>query len=166
MLAMFHRPLSSRPATPKNGEIPLRYRYTFCAVYYLRVLLSSYQINIKGNYILAREFLPYKKEGGTIVANSSGFAFLPPGLPFLAKKSAYSISKLGTARFYEFLAVEHPDLNVFILQPAIVRTALYTKGEFTLNDTVDTSKLSLSLYNTSSYLTVLSFSSRRISPFG
>jgi NAD(P)-dependent dehydrogenase (short-subunit alcohol dehydrogenase family) len=99
------------------------------------------KINIKGNYILAREFLPYKKEGGTIIANSSGFAFLPPALPFLAKNSAYSTSKLGTARFYEFLAVENPDLNVFILQPGIVRTALYTKGELALDSTVDTSKL-------------------------
>ena len=32
-------------------------------------------------------------------------------------------------------------MNVFILQPAIVRTALYIKGELSLDDTVDTSKL-------------------------
>jgi hypothetical protein len=49
---------------------------------------------------------------------------------------------MGTARFYEFLAFEHPDLNVFILQPGIVRTALYEKGNFQLDDTLDSSKLS------------------------
>ncbi|KAN0102179.1 NAD(P)-binding protein [Hyaloscypha variabilis] len=102
---------------------------------------KTFEINIKGNYLLTRAFLPYKKTGSTIVANSSGFAFLPPGLPFLAKNSAYSTSKLGTARFYEFLAVEHPDLNIFILQPGVVRTALYTKGELTLDDTLDTIQL-------------------------
>lgn len=91
--------------------------------------------------MLARAFLPYKKAGGTIIANSSGFAFLPPSLPFLAKSSAYSTSKMGTARFFEFLAVENPDLNVFILQPGIVRTALYTKGELALDNTLDTSNL-------------------------
>jgi NAD(P)-dependent dehydrogenase (short-subunit alcohol dehydrogenase family) len=90
--------------------------------------------------VFARAFLPYKKAGGTIVAYSSGFAFLPTGLPFLARSSAYSVSKMGTARFYEFLATENPDLNVFILQPGVIRTALYDKGEFELDNTVDTSK--------------------------
>lgn len=65
---------------------------------------------------------------------------MPPQLPILAKNSAYSTSKLGMARFFEFLADEHPDLNVFILQPAVVRTALYTKGEFALDDILDTGK--------------------------
>jgi NAD(P)-dependent dehydrogenase (short-subunit alcohol dehydrogenase family) len=91
--------------------------------------------------MLSRAFLPYKKTGGIIIAYSSGFAFLPPALPFLSKSSAYSISKMGTARFYEFLAVENPDLTVFILQPGVVRTALYEKGELDLEATIDTSKL-------------------------
>lgn len=90
--------------------------------------------------MLARAFLPYKKSGGTIVAYSSGFGFLPPGLPFLQGNSAYSTSKLGTARFYEFLAVEHPDLNVFVLQPGVIRTALYEKGKLQLDNTIDSSK--------------------------
>jgi NAD(P)-dependent dehydrogenase (short-subunit alcohol dehydrogenase family) len=91
--------------------------------------------------VLSRAFLPYKKTDGIIIAFSSGFAFLPPVLPFLSKSSAYSISKMGTARFYEFLAVENPDLTVFILQPGVVRTALYEKGELDLEATIDTSKL-------------------------
>jgi len=49
---------------------------------------------------------------------------------------------MGTTRFYEFLAVEHPDLNVFILQPGVIRTALYDKGELQLDGTIDSSKLS------------------------
>jgi NAD(P)-dependent dehydrogenase (short-subunit alcohol dehydrogenase family) len=98
------------------------------------------QINVKGNYVLARVFLPYKKSGGTIVAYSSGFGFLPPRLPFLAKNSAYSTSKMATARFYEFLAVEHPDLSAFIVQPGVVKTTLYEKGELQLDNTIDTGK--------------------------
>lgn len=50
---------------------------------------------------------------------------------------------MGTARFYEFLAAENPDLNVSILQPGLVRTALYEKGEFQLDSTLDTSKLAM-----------------------
>jgi NAD(P)-dependent dehydrogenase (short-subunit alcohol dehydrogenase family) len=87
-----------------------------------------------------RAFLPTKKTNSTVVAYSSGFAFLPPGMPFLAKNSSYSTSKMGTARFFEFLAVEHPDLNVYILQPGVIKTALYEKGQLQLDNTVDTSK--------------------------
>ncbi|KIW28752.1 uncharacterized protein PV07_04626 [Cladophialophora immunda] len=102
---------------------------------------KTFEINVRGNYILARTLLPHKKSGGTIVAYSSGFGFLPPGLPFLAKNSAYSTSKMGTARFYEFLAVEHPDLNVFIVQPGVIKTALYEKGELHLDNTIDTTNV-------------------------
>jgi hypothetical protein len=48
---------------------------------------------------------------------------------------------MGNARFYEFLAVENPDLNVFILHPGLIRTALYEKGEFQLDSTLDTGNL-------------------------
>jgi NAD(P)-dependent dehydrogenase (short-subunit alcohol dehydrogenase family) len=64
-------------------------------------------------------------------------------MPYLSNNSAYSISKLGTARFYEFLAVENPDLNVFILQPGVIRTALYEKGKLELDATIDTSEFDL-----------------------
>ena len=47
---------------------------------------------------------------------------------------------MGTTRFYEFLAVEHPDLNVFIVQPGVIRTALYEKGELQMDDLIDSSK--------------------------
>ena len=116
--------------------------------------------------MLARAFLPYKKSGGTIVAYSSGFGFLPPGLPILQQHSAYSISKMGTARFYEFLAVEHPDLNVFVLQPGVIRTALYDKGQLQLDATIDSSKLARSYGINYSRLTVSQFNSLPISQCG
>jgi hypothetical protein len=47
---------------------------------------------------------------------------------------------MGTARFYEFLASENPELNVFVLQPGIIRTALYDKGKLELDATIDTSR--------------------------
>lgn len=94
--------------------------------------------NKRGNYNFTRAFLPYKKECSTIIASSSSLASQPP---FLTRNSAYSTSKLGRTRFYEFLAVEHPDLHVFILQPGIVYTALYSSGELALHKTLNTSKL-------------------------
>ncbi|ORY11888.1 hypothetical protein BCR34DRAFT_601009 [Clohesyomyces aquaticus] len=100
-----------------------------------------FETNIKGSHLLARALLPHKKPSSTIIGFSSGFAFLPASLPFLAKASAYSISKMETARFYEFLAVENPDLNVFVLHPGVIRTALYKKGGLELDETLDTFQL-------------------------
>jgi NAD(P)-dependent dehydrogenase (short-subunit alcohol dehydrogenase family) len=116
--------------------------------------------------VLARAFLPYKQPGSTIVAYSSGFAILPPSFPMLSKSSAYTVSKMGTARFYEFLAVENPDLNVFIIQPGVIRTALYDKGKLQLDDTIDTSKLELLSGAYCSKLTVSQFNCRPISQCG
>lgn len=98
------------------------------------------QIHIKGNFLLACAFVPHEKEGSTIVASSSGIAFLPPGLPFLARISAYFILKLGMARFYAHLTVEHPALKVFNLLSVIVETALYRKGKLNLEENLGTSK--------------------------
>lgn len=94
--------------------------------------------------MLARAFLPTKKAGGTIIAMSSAFSSLPPAIPFLAGSSAYSISKMGTARFYEFLANKNPDLNVFMLHPGLIRTALYDKSKLELDANIDTGKPAVS----------------------
>ncbi|KIX03062.1 uncharacterized protein Z518_06612 [Rhinocladiella mackenziei CBS 650.93] len=45
---------------------------------------KTFEINVKGSYVLTRAFLPYKKAGGTIIASLSGFAFFPPSLPILS----------------------------------------------------------------------------------
>ena len=81
---------------------------------------------------LAVSFLPSKKAGGTIVGFSTGAATVPAAMPFLAKASSYSASKLALVRFYEFLALENPDLNVFVIHPGIVETAMYVKSKLEL----------------------------------
>lgn len=64
-----------------------------------------------------------------MIGYSSGASLLPPSTPFLAKASAYSTSKIALARFYEFVAVENPDLNVFVIHPGVVETAMYVKSQ-------------------------------------
>lgn len=90
---------------------------------------------------MTRGFLPFKKSNSTVVGYSSGFAFLPPSIPFMTKSSSYAVSKMATARFYEFLAVEHPDLNVFVVHPGVIPTPLYEKGGLHVVPTVDKSML-------------------------
>jgi len=98
---------------------------------------KAFEINVKGSLNLATAFLPTKKVGGTIIGVSTGAAILPPVTPFLAKSSAYSTSKLALARFYEFLAAENPDLNVFVMHPGIVETAMFSKSEMELSALTD-----------------------------
>jgi NAD(P)-dependent dehydrogenase (short-subunit alcohol dehydrogenase family) len=107
------------------------------------------KINVKGSLNLATAFIPSKKAGGTIIGTSTGAAIMPAATPFLARGSAYSTSKLALTRFYEFLAVENPDLNVFIMHPGIVQTAMYKKSEMELEALSDTGKLLLFVKNES-----------------
>jgi len=90
---------------------------------------KAFEINVKGSLNLAVSFLPSKKAGGTMIGYSSGAALLPPSTPILAKASAYSTSKIALARFYEFVAAENPDLNVFVIHPGVVETAMYVKSQ-------------------------------------
>jgi NAD(P)-dependent dehydrogenase (short-subunit alcohol dehydrogenase family) len=106
----------------------------------LTELTPFLQINVKGSYNLAHAFLPTKKPGSTIIGFSTGLAFLPANLPFMAKASAYSASKLALARLFEYLASENKDITVFNLHPGIVRTELYEKSELQLDNTLDTRK--------------------------
>ncbi len=85
-------------------------------------------------------FLPSKKAGGTIVGFSTGAAVLPAATPFLARASSYSTSKLALSRFYEFVAAENPDLDVFVIHPGVVETAMFVKSEMSL-DTLDKGRL-------------------------
>jgi len=102
---------------------------------------KAFEINVKGSLNLTTAFLPAKKAGGTIIGTSTGAAILPAGTPLLARSSAYSTSKLAVIRFFEFLAVENPDLNVFVIHPGIVKTAMYAKSEMELEETMDTIQL-------------------------
>jgi NAD(P)-dependent dehydrogenase (short-subunit alcohol dehydrogenase family) len=101
------------------------------------------EVNILGSFNATRNFLKNAAPGAVLVNVSSAAAYVSrPG------HSAYSVSKLGAAKFFEYIQIEHPDLNIFNLQPGVVPStemAVKSKTQSGLNFTrPDTSKLYLS----------------------
>lgn len=79
------------------------------------------QVNVKGNYLLAREFLPFAAARDAVLLHiSSGVCQIPP-VPGL---SSYSPSKLASNRFFEYVQDEYPHVRVTNIHPGVVETEM------------------------------------------
>jgi NAD(P)-dependent dehydrogenase (short-subunit alcohol dehydrogenase family) len=74
--------------------------------------------NIQINANVVSAFLPHRAKDAVIIETNSCAAHMniAPGF------SSYSVSKMATARFYQYLQFENPDLSVFSVQPGAVVT--------------------------------------------
>ncbi|KAF2228574.1 NAD(P)-binding protein [Viridothelium virens] len=83
----------------------------------------NYEVNVKGAYILAHNFIKAFGGSGTIInLVSMGASFTVPGI------SAYSGSKLAVCKLDEYLDAEKPNLRVFSVHPGIVATTETKRG--------------------------------------
>lgn len=83
-------------------------------------LLQGITMNLLSNFNLSKVFLTHASKDATLVEINSAVAHVNVGLQL----TTYSVSKAATARFYSALAYEHPDLNVYCIQPGVVDTDL------------------------------------------
>ncbi|EXJ67378.1 uncharacterized protein A1O5_09391 [Cladophialophora psammophila CBS 110553] len=81
----------------------------------------DFEINVKGTYLVSRAFLKLlgANRSGSIITVSSGFAVYVDG-----GASSYSVSKLTSLRFSEYLAAEYPNVNCVTIQPGIMDTTI------------------------------------------
>ncbi|KAH8728129.1 oxidoreductase [Phaeosphaeriaceae sp. PMI808] len=94
--------------------------------------------NIGGSFNVAKAFLEHGAKDGVIIDVNSVAAHmdLAPGF------SAYSVSKMATARFYQYAQFENPELSIFSIHPGAVATDMSrasgykprTEGEDTHDD--------------------------------
>jgi NAD(P)-dependent dehydrogenase (short-subunit alcohol dehydrogenase family) len=87
---------------------------------------KSWEVNVKGLFLLARQFLASARGPGAVFVNVSAAAahVNPP----LAGFSAYSGSKLGAARVVETMQLEHPGFRFYNVHPGIVASDMLTKA--------------------------------------
>ncbi|KAL1592995.1 hypothetical protein SLS59_009465 [Nothophoma quercina] len=83
-------------------------------------LLSGIIANVQGNFNIAITFLNHAATNPVIIEVNSAAAHLNIAPDF----AAYNIAKVATARFYTSLALEHPELAVFSIQPGAIETAM------------------------------------------
>ena len=85
------------------------------------------QINVKGQVIVARAFLPNHNDGASLIGVSSAVICLPTKA--LPGGSSYVISKLANAKLFEYVADEYPDIQVLTVHPGVVETAMNIKSK-------------------------------------
>jgi NAD(P)-dependent dehydrogenase (short-subunit alcohol dehydrogenase family) len=88
---------------------------------------KGFEINVKGQLILARAFFKHAAENATYINIASGACHIP----YIETFSGYSASKAAYVRIVEYLAHEHPQVRFFNLQPGRVESDMARKGSQT-----------------------------------
>ena len=88
---------------------------------------KSFEINIRGSYITTRAFLSTlnPKRPILIAMSTAGVCFFPPPPGF----SSYGTSMVAKARFFESVAVEHPEIRVHNVHPGSIATEMGQKAK-------------------------------------
>jgi len=104
---------------------------------------SAFEINVKGTLIAYQAFLPTHNHGASIVGFSTLAVLAPLSLPLLQGGSAYVSSKIGETKLYQYIAAENDaeDLQVVIIHPGIVQTAMADIAEVPEGTQLDTINL-------------------------
>ena len=87
---------------------------------------TGFEVNVKGNFNLLRAFLPYAAEDAAVLNISTGVAHLP----YMKGFSGYHTSKLASAKLFEYVHREYPDLFVLNIHPGVfATTSTYTNRQ-------------------------------------
>jgi NAD(P)-dependent dehydrogenase (short-subunit alcohol dehydrogenase family) len=82
---------------------------------------AAYETNVKGSLVVAQAFLRTARKGSILLNITTGLVHMPVMIPGM---SAYVSSKLATAKVFNYIASENPDIHVFNLQPGAIKTDL------------------------------------------
>ncbi|KAE8448076.1 hypothetical protein EG329_009841 [Mollisiaceae sp. DMI_Dod_QoI] len=85
----------------------------------------GFEVNVKGTYNVIRSFLPHAGSDTVVLEVNAGLATVPPRLGW----SSYISSKIASARVFECLQAEHPELRVINVHPGVVETAMNVKSK-------------------------------------
>ncbi|KAE8414537.1 NAD(P)-binding protein [Aspergillus pseudocaelatus] len=88
---------------------------------------KDFEVNVRGTYLMTAAYLRLIADEAadfqpTVVNFITTIPLTPPGL------SSYFISKLGVAKFTEFVAAENPRVAAYSLAPGIVLTSMTLDG--------------------------------------
>lgn len=85
---------------------------------------KGFEINVKGNLNLVRAFLPHAVSDAAILSTNTAAAHVPyfPGI------LGYSASKMATAKVFEYLHHEYPEMFVLSVQPGVIQTGMTAKA--------------------------------------
>ncbi|KAK9241982.1 short-chain dehydrogenase, partial [Lipomyces tetrasporus] len=87
--------------------------------------LTSFEVNVKGTFLVAKAFLAISNPTPTVVNITSAIAHMPSS--YFPGYSAYAASKMASTRFFDYLLSESPKLHVVSIHPGQVVTEMAEK---------------------------------------
>ena len=84
----------------------------------------GFEVNVKGSFVVAQAFLKVASANATIVNVSAAMAHMQERLPGF---SSYAASKLSSAKFFQLVQEENPELRVFNVHPGVVKSDMLKK---------------------------------------
>lgn len=84
---------------------------------------TSFNVNVLGSFIITQEFISVSAPSAVLINISSGIAHIPP----LPGVSGYAASKIATAKMFEYLQKESPQIRVVNVQPGVVASDMNRK---------------------------------------
>lgn len=91
---------------------------------------KTFDINVKGYFLMTKHFLPLLKKGGGVILNNASVAGMPS---FIDGKGAYmyASSKAAVIQFTKLCAKNYaPDIRVNCICPGVVDTPIFTNRDF------------------------------------
>jgi len=87
---------------------------------------NTFEVNLKGVYNVVRAAMPHllKTKGRIIAVGSNG------GLLRFRFSADYGTSKFALLRLVEYIALEYPDIKVFVLHPGVITTTEMASKNF------------------------------------
>ncbi|KAL8640025.1 MAG: hypothetical protein Q9228_003014 [Teloschistes exilis] len=85
----------------------------------------GFEINVKGTFIVTQAFLKSASATAALVNITAGLVHMNDPLPGY---SSYVSSKTASAKFFQMLQSEHPDLRVVNVHPGVIQSAMLEKN--------------------------------------
>ena len=85
---------------------------------------NGFDVNVKGNFNVLRAFLPHAAEDAAVLNISTGVV----QLPYVKGHSAYHTSKLASAKLFDYVHQEYPELFVLNIHPGVFLTSMGEKS--------------------------------------
>lgn len=86
---------------------------------------KGFEVNVKGNLILAQAFVANSSEKPTLIHISTGGAHAPA---LAAGIGAYAISKLAAAKLMDYVAFENPNVRIMTVHPGVLASDMNNKS--------------------------------------
>lgn len=84
---------------------------------------AGYEINFKGSFVVTQAFLRSAAPDASLLNMTTSIAHLPA----IPRMSGYAVSKTASARFFEYVQAENPEIQVINVHPGVIMTPMLQK---------------------------------------